>query len=69
MPSNIRYAPIPNPHTDTNAQDEMEAAFLESDDEDAPERACIREVISMYLVQRTFHSGSIHLEEAPTFSS
>ncbi|GJE84068.1 metal homeostatis BSD2 family protein [Phanerochaete sordida] len=34
MPSNIRYAPIPNPHTDPNAQDEMEAAFLESDDED-----------------------------------
>ena len=34
MPSNARYAPIPNPHTDPNAQDEMEAAFLESDDED-----------------------------------
>lgn len=37
MPSNIRYAPIPNPHTDTTAQDEMEAAFLESDDEDEQE--------------------------------
>ena len=29
-----RYAPLPNPHTDADAQDEMEAAFLESDDED-----------------------------------
>ena len=34
MPSTARYAPIPNPHTDPAAQDEMEAAFLESDDED-----------------------------------
>ena len=34
MPSNVRYAPLPNPHTDPNAQDEMEAAFLPSDDED-----------------------------------
>lgn len=29
-----RYAPLPNPHTDPDAQNEMEAAFLESDDED-----------------------------------
>ncbi|EKM59104.1 uncharacterized protein PHACADRAFT_249326 [Phanerochaete carnosa HHB-10118-sp] len=34
MPSNVRYAPIPNPRTGPNVQDEMEAAFLESDDED-----------------------------------
>lgn len=34
MSSNARYAPLPNPHTDTDAQNEMEAAFLESDDED-----------------------------------
>lgn len=34
MSSNARYAPIPNPHTDPHAQDEMEAAFLESEDED-----------------------------------
>lgn len=29
-----QYAPLPNPHTDPDAQNEMEAAFLESDDED-----------------------------------
>lgn len=29
-----RYAPLPNPHADPDAQNEMEAAFLESDDED-----------------------------------
>lgn len=34
MSSNARYAPLPNPHTDADAQNEMEAAFLESDDED-----------------------------------
>jgi hypothetical protein len=28
-----RYAPIPNPHTDTLLNDEMEAAFEEEDDE------------------------------------
>lgn len=34
MSSNARYAPLPNPHADPDAQNEMEAAFLESDDED-----------------------------------
>ncbi|KIP08358.1 hypothetical protein PHLGIDRAFT_18960 [Phlebiopsis gigantea 11061_1 CR5-6] len=34
MSSNARYAPLPNPHTDLSAQNEMEAAFLESDDEE-----------------------------------
>ncbi|KAI0719500.1 hypothetical protein C8T65DRAFT_635508 [Cerioporus squamosus] len=29
-----RYAPLPNPHTDPDAIDEMEAAFDDSDDED-----------------------------------
>ena len=29
-----RYAPLPNPHTDPHAIDEMEAAFDDSDDED-----------------------------------
>ncbi|KAI0750827.1 hypothetical protein C8Q80DRAFT_1335496 [Daedaleopsis nitida] len=29
-----RYAPLPNPHTDPDAIDEMEAAFNDSDDED-----------------------------------
>ncbi|KAF7790845.1 hypothetical protein EIP86_001802 [Pleurotus ostreatoroseus] len=29
-----QYAPLPNPHSDPDAQNEMEAAFLESDDED-----------------------------------
>ena len=29
-----RYAPLPNPHTDPDAENEMEAAFLESDDEE-----------------------------------
>ncbi|KAI1786500.1 hypothetical protein LXA43DRAFT_52765 [Ganoderma leucocontextum] len=29
-----RYAPLPNPHTDPDAVDEMEAAFDDSDDED-----------------------------------
>jgi hypothetical protein len=42
MPSNARYAPIPNPHTDPNAQDEMEAAFLESDDEDDHDQPQVR---------------------------
>lgn len=32
MPA-ARYAPLPNPHTDPHAQNEMEAAFLDSDDE------------------------------------
>ncbi|GBE79538.1 Metal homeostatis protein [Sparassis crispa] len=30
-----RYAPLPNPHTDHDAENEMEAAFNDSDDEDA----------------------------------
>ncbi|KAI0774324.1 hypothetical protein C8Q74DRAFT_1218139 [Fomes fomentarius] len=30
-----RYAPLPNPHSDPDAIDEMEAAFDDSDDEDA----------------------------------
>lgn len=34
MPS-ARYAPLPNPRTDPDAHNEMEAAFLDSDDEDA----------------------------------
>ena len=42
MSSNARYAPIPNPHTDPNAQDEMEAAFLESDDEDEHDQPLMR---------------------------
>ncbi|KAI0081830.1 hypothetical protein K474DRAFT_1753433 [Panus rudis PR-1116 ss-1] len=29
-----RYAPIPNPHTDPNAENELEAAFDDSDDEE-----------------------------------
>ena len=32
--SSARYAPLPNAHTDPDAQNEMEAAFLDSDDED-----------------------------------
>ena len=32
--SSARYAPLPNAHTDPAAQNEMEAAFLDSDDED-----------------------------------
>ncbi|KAI0747441.1 hypothetical protein BC629DRAFT_1739861 [Irpex lacteus] len=32
--SSARYAPLPNAHTDPHAQNEMEAAFLDSDDED-----------------------------------
>ncbi|KAI0092616.1 hypothetical protein BDY19DRAFT_990326 [Irpex rosettiformis] len=32
--SSARYAPLPNAHTDPLAQNEMEAAFLDSDDED-----------------------------------
>lgn len=42
MSSNARYAPIPNPHTDPNAQNEMEAAFLESDDEDDHDEPQVR---------------------------
>ncbi|KAI0693577.1 hypothetical protein BC835DRAFT_1275755 [Cytidiella melzeri] len=33
MPS-ARYAPLPNPRNDPDAQDEMEAAFLDSDEEE-----------------------------------
>ena len=37
-----RYAPLPNPHTNPDAQNEMEAAFLESDDEDDEQRPMIQ---------------------------
>ena len=42
MSSNARYAPLPNPHTDPDAQNEMEAAFLESDDEDDHDQPQVR---------------------------
>lgn len=42
MSSNARYAPLPNPHTDPNAQNEMEAAFLESDDEEEHDQPQVR---------------------------
>lgn len=34
-----RYAPLPNPHTDPDAIDEMEAAFDDSDEEEEDDRA------------------------------
>ncbi|THH02407.1 hypothetical protein EW026_g418 [Hermanssonia centrifuga] len=37
-----RYAPIPNPLTDPDAQNEMEAAFLESDDEEEDHQPLMR---------------------------
>ena len=32
--SSARYAPLPNPHTDPSRDEELEAAFDDSDDED-----------------------------------
>lgn len=42
MSSNARYAPLPNPRSDVDAQNEMEAAFLESDDEDDHDQPQVR---------------------------
>ncbi|KAF7355429.1 hypothetical protein MSAN_01459700 [Mycena sanguinolenta] len=68
MPSG-RYAPLPNPRTDREVNDEMDAAFGESDDEDDSESSPLNPAVTSPRATHSSTPSSTHVPGAYDFEN